>query len=124
MIISNSIKDYSPENIEKFAKYVQEMNNIIIKTYEIFAKESSIPSPKNSNVIYFNPRIKADFEKLKTTSLEFHEALAIYLEWHAELLYITNENIGNYKNFHLQKHVDDIAIICRTFPELIKNMKN
>jgi hypothetical protein len=122
MIISNSFSVYSKEDLIAFREIVHEMNNYLENTNQIFKKESKEPTPPKDNIIHINPRIVAEFKQLEKAPVPFHEALAVYREWHEELLVLADKNIGNYHRVKVQMHVEDIMNICKTFGALVNSM--
>lgn len=120
MIISNSLINYSKEEIATIAEKISTMSDLFKKTNEIFMKESKNMTETTDNVVFIDTSIKQEYNKLKDIKLPLHEIVEIYTNWHKELFYLAMANIGQYHIISVQQHVEGIANICKTFPELMK----
>lgn len=124
MIISNSFRDYTQEDLQKITEYIHTMEDYAKKTIGIYSREVVKSTPSQDNVVYIFPHIKANFLKMKNDKLLIHEVVAVYLEWHEEMLLLTSKNVGQYTNIKVLQHIDELMTICKTFSSLFRNMKS
>lgn len=121
MIISNSFSQYSKEDLAAFQKFVYEMRLDLEKVANLLENKKTVP--KTNNVIFINPNIISEHKTLENVQIPIHEVMAIYYEWHKELLALVTKNTEYLSNTAMLQHIENVIAKCKTFNVLFKDVK-
>lgn len=123
MQISNNFKNYTQQQLNEMTPLIHKMNANLQKATNLLEEQQKQTYKDGiSNVVYIDTKIKAEFDSLTNESVPFDQVIAIYYEWHENLLTLVENNKGNFYIKKILEHVNDNVKICRTFVDLVKGM--
>lgn len=121
---NNNLSVYDDQKIMEIASKIQDFIDTIQEIDQILANEIENPTKTLDNVIYIDPSIFVEAEKLRDTELPLEEIINVYDRWFETLNYITKVNVGNYgNNPRVFEFVIRLRALCATFAEFFEPTK-
>jgi hypothetical protein len=116
MKLTNSIEDYSPEEIAAISNQLRQFGKTLSETDTFLNKEivDKTPPEEGSNVVYINVAPLTEYKKLINEPFMLHDIVTIYMKWNDILSNLVIMNMGQYGNKKVVEHLVNMRLMVAT----------